>query len=328
MATVRGFIRSYGAAVRRAEREQQRRAKEAARRYKEQLKQEEIANSAEAVANYNQYVELIQSIHKNCTDEIDWNQIKETRAPRETTKQTTYETEARGKLNKYRPSVFDKILGSTNKKIKQMEDLIVDGKRRDEENFKIAQKKYLEELEDWQFLQKLAEGLEKKSPQSYQDALQYFDLFSDIEELGTQIEFLISDNQVDVDVHINSEEIVPSYELKQTARGQLSKKDMAKGKFNELYQDHVCSSIIRVSRELFAYLPLDKARVNAIGQVLNSETGHLEERPILSVVMVPETINSLNMEAIDPSDSMRNFVHNMKFSKTKGFSPVEKVELK
>lgn len=199
---------------------------------------------------------------------------------------------------------------------------------KEKEDFRITQKKYLEELEDWQLLQKLTKGLEKKDSQSYQDALQYFDPFSDIEELGTRIEFSISDNQVDVNVHINSEEVVPSYELKQTAKGQLSKKDMAKGKFNELYQDHVCSSIIRVSRELFAYLPLDKARVNAIGQVLNSETGHLKESPILSVVMVSKTIKSLNMEAIDPSDSMRNFVHNMKFSKTKGFSPVEKVELK
>ena len=35
----------------------------------------------------------------------------------------------------------------------------------------------------------------------------------------------------------------------------------------------------------------------------------------------------LNLETIDPSDSMRNFVHNMNFSKTKGFSVIEKVEL-
>ncbi len=57
MATVKGFIRSYGAAVRREEREQQRRAREAAKRYKEQLKQEEIANATDAVASYNDYIE-------------------------------------------------------------------------------------------------------------------------------------------------------------------------------------------------------------------------------------------------------------------------------
>jgi len=33
------------------------------------------------------------------------------------------------------------------------------------------------------------------------------------------------------------------------------------------------------------------------------------------------------LEAIDPSDSMQNFVHNMSFNKTRGFVIVEKVEL-
>ena len=133
-------------------------------------------------------------------------------------------------------------------------------------------------------------GTTKKKSKSYEDDLQYFNPFSDIGELGTRIEFSISDDkQVDVDVHINGEEVIPNYELKQTAGGKLSKKNMTKSKFNELYQDHIYSSIIRVSRELYAYLPLDKARVNAIGQVLNLSTGHLEERPILSVIMVPKT---------------------------------------
>lgn len=329
MATVRGFIRSYGAAVRRAEREQQRRAREAAKRYKEQLKQEEIANAAEAVENYNEYVEVIQSIHKNCTDEIDWDQIKNTLRPEEPKRTISHEAEAQEKLNNFRPSIMDKMFGSVSKKISQLENQVEEAKKKDEKGYELAKKEYLEELEDWEYLQKLAEGLENKNPESYRDALQYFNPFSDIGELGTKIEFSISDDtQVDVDVHINGEDVIPNYELKQTARGKLSKKNMAKSKYYELYQDHICSSIIRVSRELFAYLPLDKARVNAIGQVLNSSTGHLEERPILSVIMVPETIKSLNMNTIDPSDSMANFVNNMKFSKTKGFAPVDKVELK
>jgi len=32
------------------------------------------------------------------------------------------------------------------------------------------------------------------------------------------------------------------------------------------------------------------------------------------------------MAALDPSDSMANFVHNMSFKKTKGFSAVSRVE--
>jgi hypothetical protein len=327
MATVKGFIRSYGAAVRRAERDQQRQARNAAKRYKQQLKQEEISNAGEAVANYSEYIELIQSVHKNCTEKIDWNQIKNTPIPEKPRKEISNEATSQQNLNNYRPSIFDKLFGSANKKINRLEELLEKAKKKDIQEYELVNKKYLDEIEDWEFLQKTSKGLEKENPESYKDALQYFNPFSDIGELGTRIEFSISEKQVDVDVHISGEEVIPSFEFKQLASGKLSKKSMTKSKFNEIYQDHICSSVIRVSRELFAYLPIKKARVNAIGQVLNSSTGHLEERTILSVIMVRETINSLNMETIDPSDSMQNFVHNMKFVKTKGFSPVEKVEL-
>jgi hypothetical protein len=40
-----------------------------------------------------------------------------------------------------------------------------------------------------------------------------------------------------------------------------------------------------------------------------------------------ETLSRLNLDAIDCSDAMQNFEHRMKFLKTAGFQPVEKLEL-
>lgn len=40
---------------------------------------------------------------------------------------------------------------------------------------------------------------------------------------------------------------------------------------------------------------------------------------------MPETIEKLNLDMIHPSDSMRNFIHNMNFKKTSGFSEVKRV---
>lgn len=94
-----------------------------------------------------------------------------------------------------------------------------------------------------------------------------------------------------------------------------------------MYQDRVCSAIIRVAREVFALVPVSYVRVSALSNLVNTSTGHLEEQPIVSAIFPPETINSLNLETIDPSDSMQNFVHNMAFSNTGGFKVVEKVEL-
>ena len=101
---------------------------------------------------------------------------------------------------------------------------------------------------------------------------------------------------------------------------------MPKGAFYELYQDYICSCVIRVARESFALLPVQVALVHAIGNVLNTETGSVEEQPILSVSIPRKTLDDLNLETIDPSDSMRNFVHNMDFRKTSGFRVVQKID--
>lgn len=328
MTTLKGAIRSYGATVRRMERAQQRQAREAAKRFKEQQKIKEIGNARQAVSDWENYIDMIQSIHKNCTESIDWNDIKNMSRPQKPILKDVNENQARKKLETFKPSFFDKLFGSTEKKISQLKTLIDQGKIKDQKEYDIELKEYFDELSNWEELQKIAEGVQNKNPEAYKKALEYFDPFSDIGELGAQLKFNFEDNLVDIDLKVNSEEVIPNFELKQTSTGKLSKKDMAKGKFNELYQDHICSSVIRVARESFAYLPIDSIRITAISNILNSVTGHLEDQPILSVVILRETIEKLKLETIDPSDSMKNFIHNMKFNKSNGFSVVEKVELK
>jgi hypothetical protein len=65
--------------------------------------------------------------------------------------------------------------------------------------------------------------------------------------------------------------------------------------------------------------------ITAKSDLLNTRTGHLEETPILSVAIPRKTLEQLNIEIVDPSDAMENFLHNMKFLKTKGFSGVKQI---
>jgi len=60
MVTVKGVIRSYGAAVRRMEREQQRQAREAAKRFKEQQKLQAIEDTGKAVKDWMNYIDCIE----------------------------------------------------------------------------------------------------------------------------------------------------------------------------------------------------------------------------------------------------------------------------
>ncbi|MDN3438389.1 hypothetical protein QMA04_09810 [Planococcus sp. APC 3900] len=102
---------------------------------------------------------------------------------------------------------------------------------------------------------------------------------------------------------------------------------MPKTKYYDITQDYVCSCAIRIAQDMFAILPFDLVVVHAMDEVLDTSTGRTDTLPILSVRFDKATLNSLNFEAIDCSDSMANFQHNMKFRKTQGFSPVEKVQL-
>ena len=155
--------------------------------------------------------------------------------------------------------------------------------------------------------------------------LEDFNPFEGVSSLGSQLGFRFFANLVEVDLHVNSPEVIPNFILTQAANGKLSRKVMPVSKFNEIYQDYVCGCLLRISREIMAHLPVDQVVVNALGAMLNPATGLVEEQVIVSVAMPRATLVRLNFAALDPSDSMRNFNHTMKFAKTTGFQPVARV---
>jgi hypothetical protein len=323
MVTFRQVARSYVSAARAAERDRNRRAKESARFYKEQQKQNEIENASDIVRRYEEYIDVLMSVHKNSAGKIDWQQIQKDAEPLQAEKNTTHENAARQILNDFTPSFFEKIFGS-NKKIQGFEQAISQAKIKDQEEFDLAKEAY----EDWKKTQAIAKGIQDKNPQSYADALNYFEPFGDIAAIGSKIEISFEKDFVEIDLHINNTDVIPDYIVSLTKTGKLSKKDMPKSKFNELYQDYVCGVLLRVAREIFAHLPVKIVAVHAMAKMMNTATGHLEDVPIVSALLPTETIDNLNFETLDPSDSMKNFLHNMRFSKTNGFSQVEKLNVK
>ncbi|MFI3175496.1 MAG: hypothetical protein R3Y53_09920 [Bacillota bacterium] len=65
--------------------------------------------------------------------------------------------------------------------------------------------------------------------------------------------------------------------------------------------------------------------VHAVDTVLDTSTGFNEDIAILSVAFNKAPLMKLNFESLDPSDSMIHFMHNMKFLKTAGFKPVDRI---
>ncbi len=103
---------------------------------------------------------------------------------------------------------------------------------------------------------------------------------------------------------------------------------MSKSKFNELNQEHICSVIIRIAKEAFAYFPINYVGINVIINELNLASGNKENKTVLSVLITPTAFNKLNIELINPVESVKSFMHSMKFTKTNGFTDITPIAFK
>jgi hypothetical protein len=308
------------------ERASQRRRRESIKQFKIQQKQQEISNAAEAVRKYENYIDTLMSVHKEAMDRIEWKEIVEQQAPTAPVRSSANEELAVRKRVNYKPSFFDKLFKSQERQMTRLDKKVVLAREKDEKIFQGQWKKYEEKLNEWQQTQNMAGGVLARDIHTYQRIIEHFQPFSDLAELGSRMNFEFSPDNISIDLFVNSTEIIPREIPTQTSTGKPFRKTMPAGRFNELYQDFVCSCVLRVAREVLACIPIELVVVNALSDVLDTATGITAQRPILSVAFSPKKLAQLNFEALDPSDSMSNFPHRMKFGKTSGFSPVERID--
>jgi hypothetical protein len=138
----KGNMRTAVAIARRMERAEKRRANEAARHYKALLKLQEFENGQRIVQEYEEYIELISSTHKETSEPIDWQEVLEEQAPTEPTLTDNHQKSAQTNLANYKPLFFDKLFGLTAKKIKKLEDRIQVAKLEDQKQLEKEQKEY------------------------------------------------------------------------------------------------------------------------------------------------------------------------------------------
>ena len=324
---LKGTVRSINAAHRKYEREEQRRKRELERQQQQLEKMQELERAAYEVQVYENYIDLLLSVHKECSDLWDWGIIQSSEPPIKPAKSHNNEKLAQAKLDKFRPRFSDKMLKRVESKRDKFARNVEEARQADEKEYRESMQAYEQEYADWDATRELSNRILSGNTEAYLDAIKQTDPFNDISKLGSSLKFkAVSSILVEATLQVNSEEVIPS-EIKSLLKsGKLSVKQMPKGKFFELYQDYICSCVLRVAREFFALLPIEMVIVNCMGNLLNSQTGYMEEKPILSVAIPRKTLEGLNFEMLDPSDSMSNFIHQMAFKKQTGFSAVESLK--
>ncbi len=320
-------VRSIGAAYRAAERDAKRRQRELERQQKQYEKMQELEQAAYEVDVYQNDIDLIRSVHKECGSPVDWKARASASEPEKPENLKEREKKANAKADNYQPGFIDRLFKKEDKKRKKFDEAISKAIDDDELDYKNKIENWKKEYSEWDKSIQLARGVLDGDVDSKIKAIKKLDPFSEISALGSSLSFKIGENPIiETTINIHGNDVIPNEVKSLLNSGRLSVKKMPKGQFNELYQDYVCSCVLRVANEIFSILPDENLFVTAVDKLLNTKTGHLEESPILSACISRNTLNSFNMDNIDPSDCMSNFVHKMSFKKTTGFEAVERLE--
>ena len=150
--------------------------------------------------------------------------------------------------------------------------------------------------------------------------------FDDLLEYGSGFEVGTDDpSLLEIEFQVKSDDIIPTQYPDMKASGEIVMKDFTKSAYYELVQDYVSSTMLRVARDTFALLPVRQVIIHAVDKVLNPATGNDEEVTIASVKIKRDALATLNFERIDPSECLESFESNVKFKKTTGYAPVDRV---
>ncbi len=322
----KGTIRSVVAAARRYEREEKKRKNELERRRKEFNKMQELEQARFLVEEYETHIGLLTSFHKEATNAVDWNGLIKMPPLPKISYDKSNEISAKHQLDSYSPTFLDKKLGRSERKRIALEEAVKAGIRKDREFNDIRLAEHQERMAESRELKDLGRKVLEGKREGYIKAVNLFDPFSELYGIGNGISWsFLSPQKAHAILEANSTNVVPKQEKYILKSGKLGEKQMAKGKYWELYQDHVCSAMLRVARELFAILPISEVVIDTQIQMLNPQTGYMENTIVVSALIPKPSLNSLNFQYLDCSDALGNFTHNMSFSKTKGFSKVESI---
>ncbi|MCX7715467.1 MAG: DUF4236 domain-containing protein [Clostridia bacterium] len=258
----------------------------------------------------------IKTIHTICDDEINWSHINSIKEPFNPNEMGPRQVAAIRALDNFKPNLIQKVIKSGAERKKASLAKAVEK----------AEAEDRAEYEEWKNLNLLSQRILAGDIDAYFEVINEMNPLDDLLEYGSDFEFGADiSTAMEVEFRVKSEQIVPTFSMSLTQTGKLSKKDLTKTAYYGLVQDYVCSCALRIARDMFALLPLEIVVIHAVDNVLNGETGHHENATILSVVFERDALNRLNFVNIDPSDAMNNFRYNMKFLKTSGFKPVERI---
>ena len=285
--------------------------------YEQKRLEEEYARNCEMVDDFNELLDRIRSIHEECSEPVDWIALRDTPEPFNKMFMGPFEMEAQKAFNGAKPGLLGRLIPATDRMKMQ----------RLEQEIREAQEKDRQIYSDWENLRILANHVLGGDIDSYFYVVSEMHPFDEILDYGSDFDIGTDfPDLMEVEFHAKTSKVVPNHVLSMTKTGKLSSKQMTKTMHYDIAQDYVCSCVLRVAREMFALLPINRVVIHAVDTVSDT-AGHEYDDTVLSVLIMRNQLDGINFELIDPSDTIETFKCNMVFKKTQGLKPVPRIEI-
>ncbi|MGP4041937.1 DUF4236 domain-containing protein [Gracilibacillus sp. D59] len=282
---------------------------------REIAKENQLKQAQHEVEKHEAHIAMLTSVHGEVSDPINWAEVAKSPRPFDEDDEGPHVTELNKTIDNYQPTWRDKLFNRTEARIKKWEESLPEAKEKD-----------LELISDWENELHLANKIQSFEISAMEEAIEKIYPFEDIIDLGSSITYELdsSGKSATVMLNVENKKAIPEKKLSLTKTGKLSRRAMPKGQYFQLYQDYVCSCVLRIAREFYAITPISNIQINVYDE--STADGSEDFGCILSVKITREEIEKTNFNNIDCSDTVELFTHNMKFLKTKGFKFVEEVE--
>ena len=299
-------MRAMETAERRQQREAKRRQRELERQTKEMARLSAMEQARLEVETYENALDILLSVHKEQADAIDWLSISASLPPVPPRRQSHNELKARQRH----------AIAPTRK---DAEGTIEQARQQDEREYQVALQTHADEQAQWEKMSNLARRILSGHSSAYIEAIEEISPFTELAGIGSSLHFTVHNPRlIGVVLSTNGRQAIPTELKTLTASGKVSVKTMPRPRFVEIYQDYICGCVLRVARELFALLPIETLLISASAEALDTTTGQTVDRPFLSVAIPRATLNGLNFDLLDTSDSIMTHRGDLKASRKTG----------
>jgi len=278
----------------RREREAQKRQRELERQAIAAAKLSERQKAMWEADTYANKLEVLLSVHKARGEKWDWCAVAAALQPIRPSNLCFHLSRAQQNT----------LLQSTGDQQTEKAAILL-AEEQDKNEFSEATQKFKSETKEWESLVALGRRIVAGDPQAYLDAIAEIDPLAELSEYGASAKFKFHNAQtLSCELSVSDTGAVPAESKTLTSTGKLSIKPVPRARFHEIYQDYICSCMLRVVRESFALLPIETLIVTAWTSLVEVGTA-----PVLSAAFTRTGVERLDFESLDPSDAVEVFTH-------------------